>query len=157
MRLSLYCIGRISESWLRSGVDDYAGRIRRYLPLAEHELKEEKPGRKPDLRLIRNKEGERLLARLPEAATVVVLDENGHRLSSEGLAEMLGRHMLEGTGEVALVIGGAYGLSDAVKKRADLLLSLSAMTFTHQMARLLLFEQLYRGLTIVRNEPYHNR
>jgi len=157
MRLSLYCIGRVSENWLRSGVDDYAGRIRRYLPLTEHALKEEKPGRKPDPRLIRSKEGERLLARLPEAATVVVLDENGRGLSSEDLAEMLGRQMLEGTGEVALVIGGAYGLNDAVKERADLLLSLSAMTLTHQMARLLLFEQLYRGLTIVRNEPYHNR
>ena len=77
--------------------------------------------------------------------------------TSEGLAELLGQRMLDGTGEVALVIGGAYGLSEAVKKRADLLLSLSGLTLTHQMARLLLCEQLYRGLTILRNEPYHNR
>ncbi len=65
--------------------------------------------------------------------------------------------MVQGTPELALVIGGAYGLSDAVKKRGDLLLSLSSMTLTHLMARLLLLEQIYRGLTILRNEPYHNR
>jgi 23S rRNA (pseudouridine1915-N3)-methyltransferase len=157
MRLGLYCIGRISETWLRTGIDDYAGRIRRYLPLAEQELKEEKSGRKHDPRLIRDKEGERLLARLPDRAFRIVLDEHGQPLGSEQLADLLGRHMLDGTPELALVIGGAYGLSDQVKGRADLLLAVSALTLPHQMVRLLLFEQLYRGLTILRNEPYHNR
>jgi 23S rRNA (pseudouridine1915-N3)-methyltransferase len=157
MRFGMYCIGRVAEPWLRSGVEEYAGRIRRYLPLAEHELKEVKGGRKQDVRLIREQEGQRLLARLPERACVVVLDQAGRELTSEGLAELLGRHMLDGTGELALVIGGAYGLSDEVKRRADLLLSLSPLTLTHQMARLFLFEQIYRSLTILRNEPYHNR
>lgn len=157
MRLGLYCIGRISEPWLRAGIDDYAGRIRRYLPLAEQELKEEKGGRKPDVRLIREQEGQRLLARLPERSFVIVLDEAGRQMASEGLADLLGRHMLEGTGELAWVIGGAYGLSEDLKRRAAMLLSLSPLTLTHQMARLLLFEQIYRGLTILRNEPYHNR
>ncbi len=157
MRLGLYCVGRISESWLRTGIDDYAGRIRRYLPLAEQELKEARSGEKHDSRRIREEEGARLLARLPEKAFVAVLDENGRSFSSEQLAAFLGRHMVDGTGDLALVIGGAYGLSDGVKERANLLLSLSPLTLTHQLARLLLLEQLYRGLTILRNEPYHNR
>lgn len=157
MRLGLYCIGRVADPWLRSGVDEYAGRIRRYLPLAEQELKEEKPGKKLDTRRVTDREGERLLARLPDQAFVVVLDEHGRRFTSEELAGQLERHMVAGTPEVALVIGGAYGLSPAVKGRADLLLSLSTLTLPHQLVRLVLFEQLYRGLTILRNEPYHNR
>lgn len=157
MRLGLYCIGRVADPWLRSGIDEYAGRIRRYLPLAEQELKEEKPGKKLDTRRVTDREGERLLARLPDQAFVVVLDEHGRRFTSEELAGQLERHMVAGTPEVALVIGGAYGLSPAVKGRADLLLSLSTLTLPHQLVRLVLFEQLYRGLTILRNEPYHNR
>ncbi len=157
MRLSLYCVGKLSEPWLQAGMAEYAGRVRRYLSFAEIELKEEKGGRKQDQRQIRDREGERLLARLPGQAFTIVLDERGKQLGSEELAELLGQRMLDGTGEVALVVGGAYGLSEAVKGRADLLLSLSSLTLTHQMARLLLCEQLYRGLTILRNEPYHNR
>jgi len=157
MRLCLYCVGKLSEPWLQTGVADYVGRIRRYLGFAEVELKEEKGGRKQDQRQIRDREGDRLLARLPEQAFAIVLDERGRQLGSEELAELLGKRMLDGTGEVALVVGGAFGLSAAVKSRADLLLSLSSLTLTHQMARLLLCEQLYRGLTILRNEPYHNR
>ncbi len=158
MKLRLICVGKISETYLRDGVDEYAARIRRYLPLTTVELKEEKGGgRKADPRYLRDKEGERLLQRIPPEAFVVVLDERGKSLGSEELSALLERHMVQGTAEVALVLGGAYGLSEPVRRRADLLLSLSAMTFTHQMARLIVLEQLYRGLTILRNEPYHNR
>jgi len=158
MKLTLLAVGKLSADWLRSGADDYATRIRRYLPLAIEELKEDKTGgKKPDSRLIRQHEGEALLQRLPENAFVVALDERGKGMGSEELAAFLERHMLDGTNELALVIGGAYGLSDAVRQRANRVLSLSAMTLTHQMARLLLLEQIYRALTILRNEPYHNR
>ena len=157
MKLRLLCVGRLSES-LRGATDDYAARIVRYLPLAVEELKEEKGGgKKVGPRFICEREGERILQRIPSGAFTVVLDEHGRTLSSEGLAAQLELHMVQGTGELVFVIGGAYGLSEAVKARADLLLSLSAMTFTHQMARLFLLEQIYRGLTILRNEPYHNR
>ncbi|MEJ2202200.1 MAG: 23S rRNA (pseudouridine(1915)-N(3))-methyltransferase RlmH, partial [Desulfuromonadaceae bacterium] len=94
---------------------------------------------------------------IPTEAFVIVLDERGTSLSSEGLAELIDRQMLHGISELTLVIGGAYGLSDKVRQRGNFVLSLSAMTFTHQMARLFLLEQLYRGFTILRNEPYHNR
>lgn len=154
MKLRLICVGKLSESYLRTGVDDYASRIQRHLPLTTTELKEEKGGGPGHLR---EKEGERLLARVPPSAFTVVLDERGTPLSSEAFAALLERHMVRGTPEIALVLGGPYGLSDAVRARADLLLALSPMTFTHQMARLILLEQVYRALTILRNEPYHNR
>lgn len=154
MKLRLLCVGRMSESYLREGVGDFAARIQRYLPFSTVELKEEKGG---DARRQKEREGERLLERIPPQAFTVVLDERGKNLSSEELSALLGRHMVEGTGEMAIVIGGAYGLSDAVRARGDIVLSLSPMTFTHQMARLILLEQVYRALTILRNEPYHNR
>lgn len=158
MKLRLVCVGKVSEHYLRDGVDDFTARISRYLPLLVNELKEEKGGgKKCAPHPLREREGERILEKIPATAFTVVLDERGETLTSEGVAALLERHMLQGTPEVALVIGGPYGLSDPVRRRADLLLSLSPMTFTHQMARLFLLEQIYRGLTILRGEPYHNR
>ena len=157
MKITLISVGKLSQPFLRDGVAEYAGRLQRYISFNSHELKEAKGGSKADAKVIREQEGERILARVPVAAYLVALDEGGKSYGSEGLSELLGRHMLQGTGELVFVIGGAYGLSRAVKERANLLLSLSALTLTHQMARLLLLEQLYRGFTILRNEPYHNR
>lgn len=157
MKIGLISVGKLSQNFLREGVAEYAGRLQRYTPFFSIELKEAKGGAKADPQAIRDQEGERLLSRVPAGAILVVLDEKGQSFGSEQLSEFLGRHMLQGTGELWFLIGGAYGLSPAVKKRADLLLSLSGLTLTHQMARLLLLEQLYRGFTILRNEPYHNR
>ncbi len=158
MKLRLICVGKISEAYLREGIEEYVSRIQRYLPLTTVELKEEKGGgRKADPRYLREKEAERLIERIPPAAFTIVLDERGKSLGSEDFSALLGRHMVQGTPEITVVVGGPYGLSETVRQRGDLLLSLSAMTFTHQMARLIVLEQLYRGLTILRNEPYHNR
>jgi 23S rRNA (pseudouridine1915-N3)-methyltransferase len=158
VKLKLICVGKLSEPFLREGADEYSNRLKRYLPFSCLELKEEKVGgKKADARVIRGLEGEKILAKISPDAFVVVLDERGTGLTSEDLAELLGRHMVQGTTEVVAVIGGAYGLSDKVRQRGNMILSLSAMTFTHQMARLFLLEQLYRGFTIMRNEPYHNR
>ncbi|MFA5515460.1 MAG: 23S rRNA (pseudouridine(1915)-N(3))-methyltransferase RlmH [Desulfuromonadales bacterium] len=157
MKLRLICIGRATEPWLRQGIEEYTGRIQRYLPLKTLEIKEVGGGKKADPRYIREQEGLRLLEKIPAAAAVVVLDERGKAFSSEDLSSLLGRFMVQGTAEVVLIVGGAYGLSEAIRQRADLILSLSSMTLTHLMARLLLLEQIYRGLTILRNEPYHNR
>lgn len=158
MKVNLACVGKISETWMRTGIDDYANRIKRYLPFSEIELKEEKGGgKKSDPRFIKDREGERILGRIPDGAFVLALDERGVRLGSEELAGLLEKHMIHGTTEMIPVIGGAFGLCDTVKRRSDLCLSLSPMTFTHQMARLFFTEQLYRALTIIRNEPYHNR
>jgi 23S rRNA (pseudouridine1915-N3)-methyltransferase len=158
LKLRLVCVGKVSEAYLREGVEEYASRIKRYLPFETVELKEEKAGgRGADNSFIRDREGERILEKIPQGAFVVTLDERGRNVSSEGLADLLEKHMVQGTPEIAMVVGGPYGLSQAVKGRGNLQLSLSPMTFTHQMVRLILLEQIYRALTIIRHEPYHNR
>ncbi len=156
MKLHLVCVGKL-PAFLREAVAEYGARLERYAAFSTLELKEEKAGKKAEPNFVRDREGERILEKLPPEAFVVVLDEKGRSLDSQGVADLLQKRMNQGTRDLRLVIGGAYGLSEAVKKRADLLLSLSPLTFTHQMARLVLLEQLYRGLSILRNEPYHNR
>ena len=158
MKLTLLCIGKLSAAWIQDGAGDYSGRIRHYLPLAIEELKEIKAGgKKADVQQIRQREGESLLHKVPASAFTIALDEQGKSVDSETLSRFIGKHMLDGTQELVFLIGGAYGLSEAVKQRANMTLSLSAMTLTHQMARLLLLEQIYRAMTILRKEPYHNR
>lgn len=157
MKLRLLCVGRLSETYLRDGCALFQERLRRYLPLVVEEIKEHQAGSRGDQPRAVAAEGEQLLARIPPGAFVIVLDERGRQLSSAGLAALLERHMVAGTAEWVLVVGGAHGLSDGVRQRADLVLSLSLLTLPHQVARLLLLEQLYRGCTIIRNEPYHHR
>lgn len=156
MKLHILCVGRLSETYLKDGCNEFSKRLKHYLTLTVDELKEHKTGKKPDLPRILENEGERLLQRIPDGAYVIALDERGKSFSTRQLAERLDQHMLEGRNAWALIIGGPYGLSDTVRRRADLVLSLSPMTLTHQMARLLLLEQLYRSCTIIRNEPYHH-
>jgi 23S rRNA (pseudouridine1915-N3)-methyltransferase len=156
MKLNLLCVGKLTQSYLNQGCGEFAARIRRYLPLDICELKEHKSGRKPDPQRSVAAEGEQLRQRLPTSSFVIALDVRGRAFSSEQLADLLEEHMLHGTSEWTLLIGGPYGLSDELRRRADLVLSLSPLTLTHQMTRLLLLEQLYRCCTIVRNEPYHH-
>ena len=156
MRLNLLCVGRLTLSHLNDGCAEFAGRIKRYMPLDITEIKEFKTGRKLDLARVVSTEGESLAQRIPAGTFVITLDQHGKHLSSEELAGLMNKHMVQGIPEWTIVIGGPYGLSEALRKRADLVLSLSAMTLTHQMARLLLLEQLYRCCTIIRNEPYHH-
>ncbi len=157
MKLRLVCVGKLTESWQRAAADEYAGRLQHYFPLEIVELKEEKGGRRGDISGLLKREGLRILDKVPEQAYLLVLDERGRNLDSERLANLLAEEMLHGGRDWCLVIGGPYGLDTAVRQRADLTLSLSNMTFTHQMARIFLLEQLYRSSTIIKNEPYHNR
>jgi len=156
MNFRLVCVGRLSETWLKQGAAEYIKRLNRHISLEIIELKEEQ-GRLKDISGLLKREGERILARVPDDAYVIVLDEKGRQFASEALAERLQQEMLHGGRDWCFVIGGPYGHGEAVRQRADLLLSLSKMTLTHQMARLMLLEQLYRSGTIIRNEPYHNR
>lgn len=157
MKIRLLCVGRISEAYLRDGIAEFAGRVRRYLPLEIVELREEKGGKRPDVQRLCDQEGARLLEKIPAGAYVVALDEGGRRLTSETFAGFFEEQMVRSTPEVTFIIGGPYGLSAAIRERSQLVLSLSDMTFTHQMVRLFLLEQIYRGMTILRNEPYHHR
>ncbi len=157
MRLRLICVGKLTESWQRAAAADYETRLQRYFPCEIIELKEEKGGRKGDAASLVRREGERILGKIPDHSYVLALDERGKNPGSEQLAGMLNREMVQGGRDWTLVIGGPYGLADEVRSKADFLLGLSRMTFTHQMARIFLLEQLYRCCTIIKNEPYHNR
>jgi len=157
VKLRLLCVGRLSETYLREGCSLFSERLQHYLPLTVEELKEQKAANRGDIARAVAIEGEQLLGRIPAGAFVIALDERGKGVSSTQLATLLERHMIDGTAEWVMVIGGAHGLSEVVRQRADLVLSLSAMTLPHQLVRLLLLEQLYRGCTIIRNEPYHHR
>ncbi|MFW6387377.1 MAG: 23S rRNA (pseudouridine(1915)-N(3))-methyltransferase RlmH [Thermodesulfobacteriota bacterium] len=155
MKISVICIGKLSLNFLRAGAEEYSTRIKRYSALKIIELKEEKGG--SDSAFIRERESQRLLERIPATAHCVVLDEKGKQQGSVEFASALERRMLHGDSEWCFVIGGAYGVNETLRRRADMVLSLSRMTWTHQMARILLLEQLYRAFTIMRGEPYHNR
>jgi 23S rRNA (pseudouridine1915-N3)-methyltransferase len=156
VKLRLLCVGKLSEAYLREGCALFEERLRRYLPLVVEEIKESKTVSRGDLPRVVAAEGERLLGRIAQGAFVIVLDERGQTLTSVNLAGLLEQHMVAGTAEWVLVVGGAHGLSEGVRQRANLVLSLSALTYPHQIVRLLLLEQLYRGCTIIRNEPYHH-
>ncbi|MCD6188103.1 MAG: 23S rRNA (pseudouridine(1915)-N(3))-methyltransferase RlmH [Desulfuromusa sp.] len=157
MKFRLICVGKLTELWQRNAADEYAGRVKRYFPLDIVELKEEKGGRKGDTKGLLKREGARILEKVPERTFLIALDERGRNLESERLADLLSAEMLHSGRDWCLVIGGPYGIDAEVRNRADLILSLSKMTFTHQMARVFLLEQLYRSCTIIKNEPYHNR
>ncbi len=156
MKIRLICVGRLSLSFLRDGAAEYRQRLQRYLPVEIVELKEEKSGGKTRPETIRQREGQALLAQIRRPGVLWALDEKGQQTDSAGLARLLEQEMTAGCRHLNIVIGGAWGLSTEVTGSADRVLSLSRLTFTHQMARLIALEQLYRGLTIIRNEPYHN-
>lgn len=105
---------------------------------------------------MREREGERLARLVPKSARLILLDERGEEMTSPDFAGVLSRYRDGGISDLVFAIGGAYGVSDAFRSRADKVISLSRMTFTHQMVRVFLLEQIYRGFTILNNEPYHH-
>lgn len=146
MRLRLIVVGKLKEPSWKERADTYAARLKPYATLEITELK--------DADALR--EGERILKALEKArGRVFALAEEGKTQGSEPFARQLGE-LREASRDAIFVIGGAYGLSDAVKQRADVLLSLSPMTFTHEMARVVFLEQLYRGFTILQGTGYHH-
>lgn len=153
MKCRVIWLGKTREQWIRQGVDEYAKRVRRYMPLTIDELKDEKDA---DQESGRQREGERLLKQIGPQTLLVVLDEQGRQMDSVSFARFIEQHRDGGRAEIAFAIGGAYGFSDQVRQRADAVMSLSKMTFTHQMIRPFLLEQLYRACTILNNEPYHH-
>lgn len=146
-------MGKTQEEWVRRGIDEYAGRIRRYTPLELAEAKEEKGAA---AEAMREREGERLVKLLPRNARLILLDERGEQLSSPDLAGFIAANRDGGVQELAFAIGGAYGFSDSFRSMAYKTIALSRMTFTHQMVRIFLLEQIYRGFTIINGEPYHH-
>lgn len=153
---SIVCVGKLKESCWREAVQEYAKRLSAYCRLDIEELAEERlPDSPTDAQISAalNAEAERILPRL-DGKTVVALCVEGKSLTSEELAARMGREIDAGR-KLAFVIGSSHGLSDRVKNRADLRLSFSAMTFPHQLFRVMLLEQVYRGFTILNGKTYH--
>jgi 23S rRNA (pseudouridine1915-N3)-methyltransferase len=153
MRLVVAVVGKPGNASLAAAIRDYEARAARYWPLDVREVRQESAADRSAGRA-RDAEGERLLAAVPSAAQVVACDVSGRTYTSERVAEWL-QALRERAVDVALVIGGAHGLSGAVKERASSSLALAPWTLPHELARLVLAEQLYRAGTIVRREPYH--
>jgi 23S rRNA (pseudouridine1915-N3)-methyltransferase len=153
VKLRLVWVGKTQEAWVRTGIEEYGGRVRRYAPLEIVEVREEK-GSQPEV--IRGREGERLLKNLPKSSCLFLLDEQGEQLTSVEFAALLGRYRDNSVQELVFAIGGAYGFAPEVRARWERTLALSRMTFTHQMVRPFFLEQLYRAHTILNNESYHH-
>jgi 23S rRNA (pseudouridine1915-N3)-methyltransferase len=152
LKLRVLWVGKSRDSWVKEAVDEYAGRIRRYGPLELIDIRDEKGAEAEEMR---QRECERLGKQIPPNATLVLLDERGEQMDSPGLASFIAKQRDAGIGEVVFAIGGAYGFSEEFRGRGRML-SLSRMTFTHQMVRVFLLEQIYRAFTIINNEPYHH-
>ncbi len=158
MQIRVVAVGKIKEKFLQEGIAEYEKRLRPYVKLQVVELAEEKrPASAPVSagEAVKEKEGKRILAAIPEGSLVISLDMKGQSLSSEDLAEAIRVWELAGKNQVVFVIGGDLGLSPAVLARSDLQISFSKMTFPHPIARLLLLEQVYRACRIKSGEPYH--
>jgi len=158
MHIRLIAIGKIKERFLHDGIAEYEKRLRPYVKLQIVELADEKrpvSASAPIEAAAIGKEGDRICAAIPDGSFVIALDIQGASWSSEELAGALRQWELAGQNQITFVIGGDLGLSPPVLARSDLRLSLSKMTFTHPMARMLLLEQVYRAFRILRGEPYH--
>jgi len=156
MTITLLAIGKTDNTELNSLINDYTKRLGHYIKFKLEII--------PDLKKIKNlsvaqqkeKEGNLILKQISKSDILVLLDENGKQFTSVDFSKYLQKHMNSGIKNLILVIGGPYGFSEAIYKRAQGKISLSKMTFSHQMIRLFIIEQLYRGFTILRNEPYHH-
>jgi 23S rRNA (pseudouridine1915-N3)-methyltransferase len=153
MKLQLVWIGKTKSAPVQQLVQEYLDRAGKFVNVEVIELRDRKDVG-GDARRILEKEGDDIISRTGAADYFVALDERGRELDSHKLAELIEKHRMAGTKLVTFVIGGHYGLSDAVRNRADLVLAMSRMTLTHELARVLLLEQIYRAFTIIHDLPY---
>lgn len=154
MNITILTVGKIREKPVAALCEEYAGRIRKYgHTLSIEEVKEE-PGDRPYHKILA-KEAERLRSRIPQDAYSIAMDISGETCSSTAFAERIGDLMMQGANKVVFIIGGPLGLERKLIASCRWVFSLSELTFTHEMARLILLEQLYRANTILRGEPYH--
>ncbi len=158
MKISIVAAGKLKEKYLTEGIKEFLKRLTPFANVNIIEINEEKMKDNPseaEKQQVLAQEGQRLLKQVPEGSYLIVLDVYGKNLSSEELAAKIDSLALNGKSHITFLIGGAFGLSPEVRQAADLLLSFSNMTFTHQMVRLLLVEQIYRSFKINRGEKYH--
>ena len=158
MKITILAVGKLKEKYWKQAISEYEKRLSAYSKIEIIEVPDEKaPENMSDKEIeqVKEKEGQRLLAKTKPQATVITLEIQGKMLSSEGLAEEMQRRMTQGQSDFVFVIGGSNGLHEDVLQRSNYALSFSKMTFPHQMMRVVLIEQVYRAFKIMRGEAYH--
>lgn len=156
MKITLLTVGKTDKDWVRQGLDIYMSRLKHYIPFSIVEIPELKNVSALNKDQIKSKEGELILKNIRPTDDVILLDEKGKQYTSVELAKIIQDKISYAGKDIIFIIGGAYGFSDAVYQRANSKLSLSKMTFSHQMVRAIFAEQIYRAFTIMRGEPYHH-
>lgn len=155
MRVTLITVGKTVVPWVKEGLEDYASRLKHYIPFEIKEIPELKDTKALSESQIKEKEGA-LILKAAGASEIILLDEHGRQYRSIEFAEQLRHKLSHATKDISFVIGGAYGFSPEVYAAAGGKISLSPMTFNHQMVRTVFAEQLYRAFTIIKGEPYHH-
>lgn len=156
MNITILMVGNTSEAWVKEGYENFMRRLQYYIKTTEIVIPDLRDRKNMSVQQIKSREAELLLTRIPSHSFVILLDEKGTDFSSVEFSGYLQKQMNSGLRELVFIIGGAYGVDESVRTKAGKVISLSKMTFTHQFIRLILAEQLYRAMTILRNEPYHN-
>lgn len=156
MEFVLLTVGRTGIDFVRKGLEEYCGRLRRYAPYSIRELPDARRSGKVSELEQKEAEGQNILSDISPSDYVILLDERGAEYTSREFAAVVQKRMAAGHKRVVFVVGGPYGFSRAVYDRADSKISLSRMTFNHEMARLFFTEQLYRALSILHGDPYHH-
>ena len=158
MNIKIICVGKLREQWHKQACDEYIKRLSRYCRLEIRQVDDERPKGKDSVsekQRILETEGKRILSTLTGNETVVALDVYGKAVSSEEMAGLIEAWSQRGKSNIAIVIGGSFGLSEEILKKADVRLSMSKMTFNHMLARVIILEQIYRCFKIISNETYH--
>ncbi len=156
MKITLLTVGKTDKDWVRQGMDIYISRLKHYIPFSVVEIPELKNVSSLTKDQIKTREGELILKNVRPADDLILMDERGKQYTSVELAKVIQDKISYAGKDMVFVIGGAYGFSEAVYRRADSRISLSKMTFSHQMVRAIFVEQIYRAFTIMRGEPYHH-
>jgi 23S rRNA (pseudouridine1915-N3)-methyltransferase len=157
MQIKLIAVGKTDLAELNKLISVYQNRLSHYIKFSFEIIPDIKNSKNLSEKLQKEEEGKLILSKLTSTDRLILLDENGKEMNSVGFSTFLQKQMNSGIKQLVLVIGGPYGFSEAVYKKATGSLALSKMTFSHQMVRLFVIEQLYRGFTILKNEPYHHR
>ena len=157
MNIKLIFVGKTEEKYLREGIEIFEKRLKNYINFEMIIIPSLKDTKSLSPQIVKEKEGELILKQVSKYDKIILFDEKGLEFTSMDYSVFLQKHMNAGVKNLCFVVGGAFGFSDEVYKKADQKVALSKMTFSHQMIRLLIVEQIYRAFTILKNEPYHNQ
>ena len=158
MKITVICVGKIKESYFRDAILEYSKRLSKYTILEIVEVADEKTSENSsdrEIALIQDKEGKRILSHIKDGALCIALAIQGKKMDSVAFSDYIAKRMEEGKSQITFIIGGSLGLSEEVMKRCKYSVSFSDMTFPHQLMRVVLLEQIYRGFRILNHEPYH--